>query len=114
MGFYGASAFLAASGLAMIALSLFPSPVIHVTILGIAGLLATIGLLRGKRWGLVLALLVLFLYGAFGLSLIRALVLFFENPLSPLTAVLLLILGAFVASTVAFCLYILSKRSLFG
>lgn len=113
-GLRSASAFLAASGLAMVALSLFPAPVPHVAVLGITGLLATLGLLKGKRWGFLLTLFVLVLYGFFGLSLLRALLVFFDLAFDPLAIALLSVVGLFLASTVAFWLYVFSKKNLFA
>lgn len=113
-GIYGASAFLVASSLAMIVLSLIPPPAIHVTILGIAALMATAGLLMRKRWGFLLGLFILILYIAFGLSLMRALLLFFQFSFTPLTTALLMTVGAFIVATAIVSLYILSKRSIFS
>ncbi|MBS7609447.1 hypothetical protein KEJ19_02605 [Candidatus Bathyarchaeota archaeon] len=113
-GIYGASAFLVASSLAMIVLSLLPPPAIHVTILGVAALFATAGLLMRKRWGFLLGLFVLILYIAFGLSLLRALFLFFQFSLTPITTALLMMVFAFIVATAIFSFYILSKRSIFG
>jgi hypothetical protein len=113
-GIYGALAFFVTSSLAMIVLSLLPPPAIHVAALGIAALLAAAGLMMRKRWGFLLGLFVLILYVAFGLSLMRALLLFFEFSLTPLTIALTVMIGAFIIATAIVCHYILSKRSFFS